>query len=86
MQDSLENQIVEIFQQVFKEQCEGKNIPDLKTDSVLLETGLDSLGFAILVVRLEEALGFDPFVLSSKAYYPRTFGDLVEFYRANQPR
>ena len=86
MPDSLESQIYEIFHQVFQEQCEGKIPPDLKKDSILLETGLDSLGFAILVVRLEEALGFDPFVLSSEAYYPRTFGDFVKFYQANQPR
>lgn len=86
MPDSLESQIAEIYQQVFQEQCEGKSPPDLKADSILLETGLDSLGFAILVVRLEETLGFDPFVLSSEAYYPRTFGDFVKFYQANQPR
>lgn len=44
------------------------------------ETGLDSLGFAILVVRLEQRLGYDPFVELAQAVYPRTFGDFVEVY------
>lgn len=46
----------------------------------LLQSGLDSLGFAILVVRLEETLGYDPFVLSDKPVYPRTFGEFVAEY------
>lgn len=43
---------------------------------------MDSLGFAVLVVMLEDELGFDPFVLSEEAYYPRTFGEFVRFYQA----
>lgn len=86
MPDHLETQIVEVFRQVFTEQNEGGTPPELNAGSILLETGLDSLGFAILVVRLEETLGFDPFILSSEAYYPRTFGDFVNFYQANQPK
>jgi len=46
----------------------------------LLETGLDSLGFAILVARLEEELGFDPFVEMDEAVYPRVFGEFVAIY------
>lgn len=85
MNDSLEPRIREIFEQVFKEHKPDELLPELTADSVLLETGLDSLGFAILVVNLEEALGFDPFVLSDEAYYPRTFGEFVRFYESNQP-
>lgn len=83
---TLENAIRETFRDVFKEQNQGTIAPELSADSVLLETGLDSLGFAILVVRLEETLGFDPFVLSAEAYYPQTFGDFVTFYETNQPK
>ena len=54
-------------------------------DSVLLESGLDSLGFAILVAHLEDDLGWDPFTLSDTPYYPQTFGEFVTFYAANQP-
>lgn len=86
MTDTLASRIGDVFRDVFQEQNQGATPPDLTADSVLLETGIDSLGFAILVVRLEEALGFDPFVLSSEAFYPRTFGDFVAFYEANQPK
>lgn len=57
----------------------------LTADTVLLESGLDSLGFAILVSRLEDELGYDPFSESDEPYYPQTFGDFVRFYYDNQP-
>jgi hypothetical protein len=41
---------------------------------------LDSLCFAILVSRLEDALGVDPFTASEDALFPVTFGDFVSFY------
>ena len=49
-------------------------------DTVLLESGLDSLGFAILIARLEEELGYDPFTMMDEPVYPQTFGQLVEVY------
>ncbi len=57
----------------------------LGDDSILLETGLDSLGFAILVARLVEELGYDPFAMMEEAYYPSTFGEFVEMYERYQP-
>ena len=57
----------------------------LDDESVLLETGLNSLGFAILVARLEQQLGFDPFASSEHAYYPRTLGEFIGFYEKNAP-
>jgi acyl carrier protein len=57
----------------------------LTDDTVLLESGLDSLGFAILVARLEEDLGWDPFTLSDRPFYPTRLGEFVAFYEANQP-
>jgi hypothetical protein len=59
---------------------QDKQLAPLSDDLVLLESGLDSLGFAILVARLEGELGFDPFTISKDAYYPLTFGDFVRFY------
>lgn len=53
--------------------------------TVLLESGLDSLGFAVLVSRLEDELGYDPFSLSPEAYYPSTFGEFINFYEQNKP-
>ena len=57
-----------------------KDLPHLTDESVLLETGLDSLGFAILVTRLEEELGYDPFTQSDSAVYPKTFREFVQLY------
>lgn len=54
----------------------------LSDKSVLLECGLDSLGFAILVARLEEELNLDPFSDMSEAVYPRTFGEFVAIYES----
>jgi hypothetical protein len=47
---------------------------------VLLETGMDSLGFAVLVSRLEEEFGYDPFVLMDSPVYPKTFREFVNIY------
>ena len=59
---------------------------EITDDVVLLDTGLDSLGFAILVARLEECLSYDPFVLMEKPYYPRTFGEFVAIYERYKDR
>jgi hypothetical protein len=51
-----------------------------KPETVLLDTGLDSLGFATLVARLEADLGYDPFVLMDEPFYPRTYQEFVGIY------
>jgi len=58
----------------------GKTLPPLSDDLVLLDSGLDSLAIAILVARLEETLGTDPFTESDDAAYPVTLGDFIRFY------
>jgi acyl carrier protein len=57
-----------------------KSLPPLTDDLVLLDSGLDSLDIAILVARLEETLGFDPFTESDDTAYPVTLGDFIRFY------
>ena len=74
------------FSRVFIEQAEGASLPLLSDDLVLLESGLDSMGFAVLVVELEEILGFDPFSISEEAFYPSTFGEFVSFYEKHEPQ
>lgn len=59
--------------------------PTIDKNTVLLESGLDSLGFAILVARLEEELGYDPFSLMDEPVYPRTFGEFVAIYERFAP-
>jgi acyl carrier protein len=58
----------------------GKILAPLKEDLVLADCGLDSLGFAVLVARLEDTLGIDPFTAAEDAFFPVTFGDLVKVY------
>jgi hypothetical protein len=55
-------------------------LPVLSDELVLLESGLDSLCFAILVARLEDTLGLDPFTASDDVYFPVTLGDFVKAY------
>jgi acyl carrier protein len=59
---------------------QDKALPPLTDDLPLLESGLDSLCFAILVSRLEDATGSDPFSQSNAAQFPRTVGELISFY------
>jgi acyl carrier protein len=52
----------------------------LSDDLNLLDSGLDSLCFAILVARLEDSLGVDPFTASDDITFPVTLGDFVQAY------
>ena len=58
---------------------------DIEDTTILLESGLDSLGFAILVARLEEELGYDPFTMMEEPAYPHTFGEFVAIYQRFAP-
>jgi acyl carrier protein len=72
--------ILELFEEALESTESRLQCSELKDDTVLLDSGLDSLGFAILVARLEEELEFDPFVEMEEAVYPITFGDFVAIY------
>ena len=48
--------------------------------SAALDSGLDSLCFAILVARLEDVTGVDPFTAADEARFPNTVGELIAFY------
>lgn len=76
--------IVRQFNTVYQEQ-HNSHAPAPTDGLVLLDSGVDSMGFAILITRLEEELGYDPFSASDQPYYPRTFGDLVAFYEKHRP-
>jgi acyl carrier protein len=55
-------------------------LPPLTDDLALLDSGLDSLAMAILVVKMEDALGFDPFSEAEAIAYPVTLGDFISIY------
>ena len=60
---------------------QGAQVPaTLGRETAVFDTGLDSLGFAILVAQLEERLGFDPFAALAEAYYPATVGEFIDVY------
>jgi len=70
------------FEQVAIEQ--HRKLSRLSDDLKLLESGLDSLSFALIVARLEDSLGFDPFDVADDVKFPVTFGDFVRLYE-NRP-
>ena len=75
---SLKEVIVSEIQQIAEEH--DKELAPLTEGLNLLESGLDSLCFAILVARLEDRIGVDPFTESEDAYYPVTLGEFMRFY------
>jgi acyl carrier protein len=75
---SLKSTIISQIEQIAGEQ--NKKLAPLTDDLVLLESGLDSLAFAILIGRLEDVLGIDPFTASEDVYYPVTLGEFIRFY------
>ena len=70
--------IIQLMEQIAREH--GKILAPLKEDLVLADCGLDSLGFAVLVARLEDTLGVDPFTAAEDAFFPVTLGDFVKVY------
>jgi acyl carrier protein len=69
-------QVTSMFEEVAREQ--QRKLAPLTDQLRLLESGLDSLSFALIVARLEEALGYDPFDTAES--FPVTFGDFVKLY------
>jgi hypothetical protein len=73
---SVRSSISSVFEQVAREQ--QRTLAPLSDGLKLLQSGLDSLSFALIVTRLEDALGYDPFETADK--FPVTFGDFVSLY------
>jgi aryl carrier-like protein len=74
--------ILNKFNEVLDQSDEGVPVTNISDDQILLESGLDSLGFAILVALLDEELDLDPFQLMEEPIYPSTFGEFVEIYES----
>jgi hypothetical protein len=75
---NIRSEIVDQFTQVA--QGQGILLAPLTDELELLDSGLDSLCFAIVVARLEGLLGVDPFSASEDVLFPATFGEFVRFY------
>ena len=62
-----------------------RTLVPLSDELRLLESGLDSLSFAIIVAKLEDEIGFDPFNSDESVEFPITFGDFIQLYET-RPR
>ena len=78
---TLRSKITAQFEQVAVQQ--KRKLAPLVDDLKLLDSGLDSLSFALIVARLEDELGFDPFDVDGDIRFPVTFGDFVKLYEGH---
>jgi len=76
---TIREKIISQIQHIAKERDKG-TLGRLTDDVIILESGLDSLELAILVARLEDELGLDPFSSADEVDFPVTFGDFVRLY------
>ena len=75
---SVKREILNQFKQVAEEH--NRSLAPLDDSLPLLESGLDSLCLAVLVARLEDVLGVDPFTADEEAPFPVTLDDFVRAY------
>ena len=78
MSVNVRSTIVSQFEEVAREQ--NRKLAPLADSLVLMDSGLDSLCFAIVVARLEDSLGYDPFSVAEDVQFPVTLGDFIKFY------
>jgi acyl carrier protein len=60
--------------------AQKKSLAPLRDDLALTNSGLDSLCFALLVARLEDETGRDPFSESDEVSFPVTLGEFIALY------
>lgn len=75
---SVKSKILSEMEKVAKDH--NRTLAPLTDDLVLIDSGLDSLAFAVLVVCLENELGVDPFTTSDNIEFPVTLRDFVAAY------
>jgi acyl carrier protein len=79
---SVRSTVISQFEQAAAEQ--HRTLAPLSDNLKLLDSGLDSLSFALIVARLENVLGFDPFDVVDDIKFPVTFGDFVKLYESRK--
>lgn len=75
----LEIALIEVINTVLVE--DGLRKVDITSETQLGDIGLDSLGFAIVIARLEKVVGYDPFTEGKVSQYPSTFGQFLKIYQ-----
>jgi acyl carrier protein len=74
MRDFIVSEIKSIAQE------HGKKLAPLQDALPLLDSGLDSLCLAILVARLDDRFGLDPFATAEEVVFPVTLADFIGLY------
>ena len=74
---SMRSRVIAVFTEVAAEQ--NKSLAPLTDQLGLLECGLDSLCFAIIVARLEDEFNIDPFA-QTDLDFPVTVGGFIRLY------
>ena len=75
---SVRSVILEEIVQVASQQ--SRQLMPLRDDLRLVDSGLDSLCMAIIVARLDDALGLDPLSSDEDTPFPVTIGDFIGLY------
>jgi hypothetical protein len=76
--ESIRTLVLETITAVATEQ--GKTLGPMSDEIALMNSGLDSLCVAIVVARLDDRLGVDPFGTADDVMLPVTLGDFVQIY------
>ncbi len=81
MSDDLSRAVIEEITATLEES--GRPVPHMAPSTSFTDGSLplDSLDFAVVVVRLEKRLGCDPFNSSTLERFPSNIGELAEVYR-----
>ena len=77
----IEGRLKELVAQEIR-QAGGVVPAELSRATILAETGLDSLGFATLIVAMDKDFGLDPFGGTDDIVYPESFGELLDLYQS----
>ncbi len=59
---------------------QGRALRGLDDHLLLIESGLNSLCLAVIVAKLEDELGADPFGADAALAFPETIGDFIKIY------
>jgi len=62
---------------------QGRPLEPLTDELKLLESGLDSLALAVVVMRLGDSLGIEPFNCGNVIEFPITLREFVRMYEAS---
>lgn len=76
--ESIRALVLETITGVAAEQ--GKPLGPISDETALMDSGLDSLCVAIVVARLDDQLGVDPFGTTDDVVLPVTLADFIRIY------